>query len=126
MCIRDRYSNPPAHGARIVAQILKKEELQKLWLKDLEMIRHRINLMRETLVQRLIAKDMDFECLKKHKGMFSFIDLDKAQVQMLIDRFGIYMTGSGRINISGLTAKNIDYVVNSIVSVSKVKSDVRS
>ena len=69
---------------------------------------------------------MDFEYLKKHKGMFSFIGLDQPQVQMLMDRFGIYMTGSGRINISGLTIKNIDYVVNSIVSVSKEKTDIRN
>lgn len=124
--IRTLYSNPPSHGARIVAEILKQDDLRKLWLKDLEMIRHRINLMRETFVQRLIsnAKDMDFGYLKKHKGMFSFVDLDKSEVQMLIDRFGVYLTGSGRINVSGLTTKNIDYVVNSIVSV--LKADVRS
>lgn len=119
--IRALYSNPPAHGAYIVAQILKKEELHKLWLKDLDAVRNRINLMRETFVQRLVAKgeEMNFEELKKHKGMFSFMKLKKKQVQMLIDQFGIYVTESGRINISGLTSKNIEYVVNSIVSISK-------
>lgn len=124
--IRVLYSSPPAHGARIVAEILKQEDLRKLWYKDLEMLRHRINLMRETLVQRLISsgRGMNFEYLKKHKGMFSFVDLDKSQVQTLIDRFGVYLMGSGRISISGLTTKNIDYVVNSIVSVSKEKVDM--
>lgn len=117
--IRALYSNPPAHGARIVAEVLKRPDLQQVWQKDLEGIRHRLNLMRETLIQRLIskAKGMDFEYLRNHKGMFSFIDMNKSQVQKMIDKFAIYMTDNGRISIAGLTTKNIDYVVNSLISV---------
>ncbi len=117
--IRALYSNPPAHGARIVAEILKQEVFRKIWLKDLEAIRHRVTLMRETLIQRLIAKakHLNFDYLKAHKGMFSFVDLNQTQVQTLIDKYAIYLTGNGRINVSGLTSKNIDYVVNSVVAV---------
>lgn len=117
--IRSLYSNPPAHGARIVVEILKRDDLKKAWQKDLEAVRRRIHLMRETLIQRLIskAKGIDFEYLKKHKGMFSFIDMDKMQVKRMIEEFAIYMTDNGRISIPGLTTKNIDYVVNSLVSV---------
>lgn len=117
--IRALYSNPPAHGARIVAEVLKQEDLRRLWHKDLEAIRHRLNLMRESLVERLIAKakDVDFEYLRGHRGMFSFIDLDKSQVQQLIDKFAIYLLDNGRISVAGLTTKNIDYVVNGILSV---------
>lgn len=117
--IRALYSNPPAHGAWIVAEVLKRDDLRKLWLKDLEGIRQRIHLTRETLIQRLMskAKGIDFSYLKTHKGMFSFIDMDKAQVQRMIDEFAIYLTDNGRISIPGLTTKNIDYVVNGLIAV---------
>lgn len=117
--IRALYSNPPAHGARIVAEVLKNPELKKLWQKDLEGIRHRLNLMRESLIQRLIAKakQMNFEYLRNHKGMFSFIDMDKTQAHKMIEKFAVYMTDNGRISVAGLTTKNIDYVVNCIIAV---------
>lgn len=117
--IRALYSNPPAHGALIVAEVLKRDDLRKIWHKDLETIRKRIHLMRESLIQRLIvkAKGIDFSYLKKHKGMFSFIDMDKSQAERMIEEFAIYMTDNGRISIPGLTTKNIDYVVNSLAAV---------
>lgn len=117
--IRALYSNPPAHGAWIVAEVLRQKELKQLWQKDLEGMRHRLNMMRESLIQRLIAgaRSLNFDYLRRHKGMFSFIDLDKTQVQKMIDQFAIYLTDNGRISIAGLTTKNIDYVVNSLLSV---------
>lgn len=118
--IRAIYSNPPAHGAKIVVEVLKDRELHKIWTKDLEEIRHRLNLMREALIQRLISKTkkLDFEYLKTHKGMFSFIDLNKSQVERLSQQYAIYITDNGRISVAGLTTKNIDYVVNSLIAVS--------
>lgn len=117
--IRALYSNPPAHGARIVAEVLKQDALRKAWLKDLEGIRQRLNSMREMLVQRLNsqAKGMNFDYLRPHKGMFSFIDMDKSQVQKMINEYAIYMTDNGRISIPGLTTKNIDAVANSLSAV---------
>ena len=117
--IRTLYSNPPAHGANIVVEIMKDQELKKEWLKDLEGVRHRLAMMREALIQRLSAgsKKIDFGYLKNHKGMFSYVDLDKRQTQQLIDKFGIYLLDSGRINVAGLTAKNIGYVAENILTV---------
>jgi aspartate/tyrosine/aromatic aminotransferase len=115
--IRAIYSNPPAHGARIVERILRDSELKKLWEKDLADVRMRVDTMRQLLIQRLSAKskDMDLAHLKKHKGMFSFIELNQEQVQTLIDKYAVYLSGSGRINVAGLNAENIDYVVDSII-----------
>lgn len=110
--IRAMYSNPPAHGARIVAEVLKRQDLRQLWHADLEAVRKRLNQTRDTLAKRL-----HFDHLRKHKGMFSFIDLDKTQVQKMIDQFAIYLTDNGRISIAGLTTKNMDYVVTSLLSV---------
>ncbi len=117
--IRALYSNPPAHGARIVARILQDADLKRQWIKDLEAMRHRLTLARESLVQRLMAKakTIDFSYLRHHKGMFSFIDMDKGQVQKMIDQYAIYILDNGRINVAGLTSKNIDYVVDGLISV---------
>ena len=117
--IRSMVSNPPAYGARIVSHILKQDDLRALWHKDLDQVRHRLNFMRENLVQRLNSKSkkIDFRYLEHHKGMFSFIDLNKSQVQKLIDQFGVYLLDNGRLSIPGLTLKNIDYVADSLIAV---------
>jgi len=117
--IRALYSNPPAHGARIAAHVLKEASLKEEWKKELDTMRHRLAVIRESLVQRLSLKStrIDFGFLRHHRGMFSFMDLDKNQVQRLIQEFGIYLIDNGRISLAGLTPKNIDYVVDSIISV---------
>lgn len=114
--IRALYSNPPAHGARIVAEILNKESLRRVWQKDLSEMRERLHTMRQTFVDRL-NQFGDYDYLRSHKGMFSFIDLSKAQVQRLIDEFGVYLLANGRISVAGLTTENIDYVVESVTKV---------
>lgn len=117
--IRSLYSNPPAHGARIVAEVLKDSALKTEWGHDLEKMRQRLNGIRHTLIAKLSAKapERDFHFLSTHKGMFSFLDLNKSQVRRLVDEFGVYLIESGRISLAGLTPKNIDYVVDSILSV---------
>lgn len=117
--IRALYSNPPAHGARIVAHLLGDSDLTKQWEKEVGGMLLRIKNTRDTLVKQLSlkAKKTDFSYLQAHKGMFSFIDLNKSQVQQLIDQFAVYLLDNGRMNVAGLTQKNIDHVVNSLLAV---------
>ncbi len=119
-CIRTLYSNPPAYGARLVWEVLKNSTLKKEWEGDLKAIRSRLSSAREQLVSGLTsqAKRKDFHYLRNHKGMFSFVDLDKSQAQQLIDEYAIYLIDNGRISIAGLTSENIDYVVRAILAVS--------
>lgn len=119
--IRGLYSNPPAHGAKIVAEILQNGNLRKEWDNDLERMRNRIHANREKLISLLIAgtKKKDFHYLHNHKGLFMFIDLTKSQVQQLLDEWAIYVLDSGRINVAGLTQKNIKYVVEGLLRVTK-------
>lgn len=112
--IRALYSNPPAHGARLVTEVLKREK--GLWSEELDKMRLRLNKMRDLLIDRL-SGHMDVEYLQNHKGMFSLMELNKQQVERLIQEFGIYMTDNGRISVAGLTTENVDYVVNSLVKV---------
>lgn len=118
--IRALYSNPPAHGARIVVEVLKQPALRKQWEEELLNMRKRMASARAGLIDRLMnrSKRVDFQYLQKHKGMFSFIDINKSQVQKLIESYGIYLTDNGRISVAGLTPKNIDRVVDGVLAVS--------
>ena len=40
--------------------------------------------------------------------MFAMLPLSKEQIQALREDHGIYMAGSGRINLAGLTVETID------------------
>lgn len=117
--VRSCYSNPPAHGANIVLHILKTPALEWEWRKQVDQMRRRISLAREALLQRLQAKakKVDFSFIKQHKGMFSYLDLTKAQTQQLIDQYAIYTLDSGRLNVAGITFANVDVIANSILAV---------
>jgi aspartate aminotransferase len=67
------------------------------------------------LRERLSGKDLEF--IKHQNGLFSFFGLTSDQVVRLRDEFAIYMPKNGRINVAGLTTKNIDYVMDAIATV---------
>jgi aspartate/tyrosine/aromatic aminotransferase len=122
--IRTNYSNPPAHGAALVTTILADADLKKQWLGELEHMRNRINGMRTLLVEKLAAEfaksgaaTVDYSFIQQQRGMFSFSGLSKEQVAKLRERDAIYMVGSGRINVAGITPSNVDALAKAIVSV---------
>jgi len=114
--VRGLYSNPPAHGGLTVATILNNQELRSVWMEELDDMSSRIVAMRNALVDGLAARRVagDFSYIKQQRGMFSFSGLDDGTVSWLRDNKGIYVVGGGRINLAGLTTKNIDYVCDSI------------
>lgn len=112
MTIRGLYSNPPAHGAQIVAHILSTAALTDQWMKEVEKMRTRISSMRSQLVRQLPGRQFMLD----QRGMFSFTRLTPDQVMRLREQFGIYMTRDGRINVAGLNQKNVGYVSKAILS----------
>lgn len=114
--IRTTYSNPPIHGAAIVAHILSSAQLSAKWQQELDGMRGRIVRMRKEFAKRLISKvsRWDFSHLSRGLGMFCFSGLGKEHVDRLIAEYGIYLPADGRINLCGLNEKNLDYVVNAI------------
>jgi aspartate/tyrosine/aromatic aminotransferase len=118
-CIRTNYSNPPAHGAAIVTTILNDCELRGQWEEELKEMRDRINGMRKLLVETLKAKgvERDFSFITTQKGMFSFSGLNKDQVATLREKCSIYIVGSGRINVAGMTEANMDAICEAIKDV---------
>ena len=119
LAIRTNYSNPPVHGGGVVTTILQNAELKSEWERELAQMRTRIHQMRGLFVDTLAAKGVkqDFSFIKSQKGMFSFSGLDKGQVARLRDEFGIYIVGSGRINVAGMSHANIDAVCSAIAAV---------
>ncbi|MDX1563810.1 MAG: amino acid aminotransferase [Phycisphaeraceae bacterium] len=117
--IRTNYSNPPAHGGAIVAMVLADSELKSRWNGEVAQMRDRINGMRGLLVKTLADKGAgrDFSFITSQSGMFSFSGLSGDQVQALRQNHSIYIVGSGRINVAGITPGNIDRLCEAIVSV---------
>jgi aspartate/tyrosine/aromatic aminotransferase len=115
--IRVIYSNPAAHGGAIVTTILKNAELRELWDEELTAMRRRIAAVRSALVAQLKKRGatMDFSFIDRQRGMFSFSGLSDARVAYLRDKKSVYMVGGGRINVAGITSRNVDYVCDSIV-----------
>ena len=117
--IRANYSNPPAHGGLIVSTILADATLRQEWETELTLMRERIAEMRSLFVQSLKAEgvEQDFSFISRQNGMFSFSGLNKSQVARLKDEFAIYIVGSGRISVAGLTKNNIPVVCKAIAQV---------
>lgn len=116
---RTIYSNPPSHGSDIVKTILSDEKLKLLWVENLDDAKNRIINMRKSLVENLVKENCsrNFEFIVNQKGMFSFTGLTSDEVAQLKEKFSIYIVNSGRINVAGVTSKNVNYIAKAISSV---------
>jgi len=121
LAIRANYSNPPAHGAAIVTTILRDPALRAQWEDEVADMRNRINEMRHLFVETLNEKgvDRDFSFIARQRGMFSFSGLTPDHVKALREQHGVYIVGSGRISVAGMTAGNMDYLCEAIAAVLK-------
>ncbi|HQD84034.1 MAG TPA: amino acid aminotransferase [Quisquiliibacterium sp.] len=119
--IRTNYSNPPTHGAAVVAAVLSTPALRKQWEDELAGMRDRIRAMRTALVDKLKQKGVtrDFSFVTRQRGMFSYSGLTSAQVDRLRDEYGIYAVSTGRICLAALNSRNIDYVADAIAAILK-------
>lgn len=117
--VRVIYSNPPAHGGSVVTTILKDTALRMEWEKEVAGMRDRIARVRRELVGGLSKRHavMDFSFITRQKGMFSFSGLTKDQVGTLREKDALYIVGSGRINVAGMTPSNMDRICAAIAAV---------
>ena len=113
------YSMPPAHGGALVKTVLNDPALYAQWQDEVDGMRNRIHMLRALLVDTLkrMNAPRDFEFIKREYGMFSFLGISKEQVQRLRTEFSIYMVDSSRINVAGVSPKNIEYLARAINSV---------
>ncbi|TBU83371.1 aromatic amino acid aminotransferase [Pseudomonas daroniae] len=117
--IRTNYSNPPTHGASVVAAVLNNPELRVMWETELGEMRDRIRTMRLAMVEQLAALNAkrDFGFVAQQRGMFSYSGLTTEQVERLRTEFGIYAVGTGRICVAALNTRNLPVVTKAIAAV---------
>ncbi len=120
-CIRANYSNPPAHGARIVSTILSDEALRRQWEQEVADMRDRINGMRRKFVETMaqVGSQRDWSFIERQRGMFSFSGLTPVDVDQLRSEHAIYIVGNGRINVAGMTEANLPTLCRAIASVTE-------
>ena len=104
---------------KIVETILTDSELRGLWEREVAQMRDRINGTRKQFVQRMkqLAPTHDFSFIETQRGMFSFSGLSAEQVGRLRNEYSIYIVGSGRINVAGITPQNLEPLCNAIAAV---------
>jgi aromatic-amino-acid transaminase len=108
---RAAWSMPPDHGAAAVRLVLEDEALVRDWLDELETMRRRIRGVRERLAAAGRIGTVDLAPIATQNGLFAMLKLSGEQIAALRAKHGVYMAGSGRINVAGLTEGNLDRFV---------------
>ncbi|MGX7951584.1 amino acid aminotransferase [Tsuneonella sp. HG249] len=111
---RANWSMPPDHGAAAVRLVLADKALTAQWQDELDTMRTRIRQVRERLAAAGRIGTVDLAPVGAQHGLFSVLALSKEQIAALREDHGIYMAGSGRINVAGLTGGNIDKFVDAL------------
>eukprot|EP01012_Entosiphon_sulcatum_P009270 TRINITY_DN15168_c0_g1_i2.p1 TRINITY_DN15168_c0_g1~~TRINITY_DN15168_c0_g1_i2.p1 ORF type:complete len:321 (-),score=33.63 TRINITY_DN15168_c0_g1_i2:38-1000(-) len=117
VAVRPMYSNPVAHGARIVAKILGDQRLKATWQTELKQMSGRMKAMRELLFVELTKLNTpgDWSHITKQVGMFSYTGLTEQQCEWMIANYHVYaFPKDGRISIAGLTPQNCATVAKAI------------
>lgn len=114
---RASWSMPPDHGAAAIRLILRDPEMTRVWLDELETMRERLRLVRKTLAEAGTAGSVDLTPLGTQSGLFAILPVTPEQVKALREDHAIYMAGSGRINVAGLTMNNIRKFIDALTEV---------
>ncbi|KAJ7523369.1 hypothetical protein O6H91_18G049000 [Diphasiastrum complanatum] len=115
---RPMYSNPPVHGARIVANVVGDPSLFDEWRSEMQLMAGRIKGVRQSLYDALSSVDengKDWSFILKQIGMFSFTGLNKNQSDNMTDKWHVYMTKDGRISLAGLSLAKCEYLADAII-----------
>jgi aromatic-amino-acid transaminase len=119
--VRANYSNPPTHGARLVATVLNTPALRASWEAELSAMRERILAMRQAIYDGLSghAQERLLTRYLAQRGMFTYTGLTENQVERLRNEHGVYLLLSGRMCVAGLNQRNVGYVASAIAGVVK-------
>lgn len=114
---RAAWSMPPDHGAAAVRLVLENPTTTAQWLDELDQMRARIRQVRAALGEAGTAGTLDLTPFARQHGMFAMLPLSKQQIEVLREDHGIYMAGSGRINVAGLTTGNLPKFIAALAAV---------
>jgi len=108
---RTIWSMPPDHGAAVVRIVLDKPELAADWHAELQEMCARIRSLRA----RIGGFDPRLAYVEGQNGMFSMLPLTPQAITDLREKEAIYMAGSGRFNVAGLSDDNVDRFASAVV-----------
>jgi len=116
---RRSYSMSPYHGGGIVGYVLDDSQLRQEWKIELEQVRQRMNSLRTGLAQGLndAQSKIDFSFVQASYGMFCFLGIPLESVLALRSEFGIYLLDSTRINVAGLSERNLPIIIERVAQV---------
>ena len=114
---RANWSMPPDHGASSVRLILEDEALTADWLAEVASMRERIRSVRDTLASYQNVGPVNLAAIGTQNGLFSVLQLKPEQIASLRADHGVYMAGSGRVNIAGFTEANIPVFIEGLRAV---------
>lgn len=121
LVVRAMYSNPPIHGARIVAHVLSSPTLKAQWYAECKGMADRIQSMRLALREKLEKgpkkEGVTWNHVTDQIGMFCYTGLSLPQVLRLREEFHIFCTDDGRFSMAGINSGNIDYLAESMLAV---------
>jgi len=117
--IRSIWSNPPQHGARIVATILGDAALKAEWMGCLQSMAQRVFAMRKLLFDELVAIGAPgtWNHIVNQRGLFTYTGLTRDQCVALEKKHSIYLLDTGRINMCGINTHNAKYIAAAIKDV---------
>jgi aromatic-amino-acid transaminase len=123
LAVRRSYSSPPMTAGLLVATVLGNDDLRAQWTREVDAMRTRMNSMRQLLAEqiRALSNEADASFLTTQRGMFSFTGLSEQQVDAMRERDGVYLVGSGRMCVAGLTEASLPKVAKSFVEASQAR-----
>lgn len=116
---RRSYSMPPYHGAAVVGYLLADDTLRANWEAELAAARQRIVHLRQRFAEELSQAQnaVDYSFITNQQGMFSLLGLTSDQVDRLRQEHSVYLVGSSRANLAGLTDDSVTAVAKAIADV---------
>ncbi|MDO6692447.1 amino acid aminotransferase [Aliiglaciecola sp. 3_MG-2023] len=113
------YSMPPSYGGALVDIVLNDPLLKTEWQGEVEDMRVRMQSLRQLLVAKLAEKGAtkDFSFVTQQKGMFSYLCISPEQVKAIRAKHSVYFVDSSRVNIAGISLKNVDALATALVDV---------
>lgn len=103
--VRQLYFMAPDHGAAVVHEILSTPELESLWRRELDEIRHHVVDMRKALRKTIEEANPGFDAsfIESQHGMFSCLPISEAEQLMMEQQFHIYMLPNARVNVAAMS-----------------------
>lgn len=117
---RSSYSQPPGHGAELVAEVLDDDELRVLWRAELDGAQARLTRLREALVAGLRSRGADrvAAVVGAQRGMFLQLPVSATAMEVLRVDHGVHGMPGGRINLAGVPAPAVDRLATAITAAS--------